>query len=78
MLSYAMTINKSQGQSLASVGLYLLTLVFNHGHLYVAISRVQSKVGLKILIHDNEKKPLNSTTNVVFKEVFQNLYQVCK
>jgi len=73
MLSYAMIINKSQGQSLASVSLYLPTPVFNHGQLYVAISRVQSKGGLKILIHDNEMKPLTSTINGVFKEVFQNL-----
>jgi len=73
ILSYAMTINKSQGQSLCSVGLYLSKLVFSHGQLYVAVSRVQSKSGLKILIHDSDKKPLSSTTNVVFKEVFQNV-----
>jgi len=73
MLSYAMTINKSQGQSLCSVGLYLPKPVFSHGQLYVAVSRVQSKSGLKILIHDFDKKPLSSTTNVVFKEVFQNV-----
>jgi len=51
-----MTINKSQGQSLASVGLYLPTPVFSHGQLYVVGSRIQSKYGLKILIHDNNKK----------------------
>jgi len=33
MLSYAMTINKSEGQSLYCVGLYLPTPVFSHGQL---------------------------------------------
>lgn len=73
IVSYAMTINKSQGQSLDCVGLYLPKPVFSHGQLYVAISRVKTKKGLKILILDEEKKATNITTNVVFKEVFQNV-----
>ena len=73
IVSYAMTINKSQGQSFASVGLYLPTTVFSHGQLYVALSRVQNKNGQKVMIHDKDKKPLSTTTNVVFKEEFQNL-----
>ncbi|XP_058726187.1 uncharacterized protein LOC131597510 [Vicia villosa] len=70
---YAMTINKSQGQSLDHVGIYLLRSVFSHGQFYVAVSRVKSRKGLKILIHDKDKHPLTTTTNVVFKEVFENL-----
>jgi len=68
-----MIINKSQGQSLQFVGLYLPQPVFSHGQLYMEFLRVQSKSGLKILIHDKEGKPLNITTNVVLKEVLQNL-----
>jgi ATP-dependent exoDNAse (exonuclease V) alpha subunit len=68
-----MTINKSQGQSLDCVGLYLPKPVFSHGQFYVAISRVKTKKGLKILILDENNKPTNTTTNVVFKEVFQNI-----
>nr|KAJ0193152.1 hypothetical protein LSAT_V11C800407890 [Lactuca sativa] len=51
---FAMTINKSQGQSLSRVGLFLRQPIFTHGQLYVALSIVKSKVGLKILILDKD------------------------
>ncbi|XP_076908503.1 uncharacterized protein LOC143565407 [Bidens hawaiensis] len=70
---FAMTINKSQGQSLNRVGLYLKNDVFSHGQLYVALSRVTSKKGLKILILDKYVKQTSKTTNVVFKEIFSFL-----
>jgi len=44
-VSFVMTINKSQGQSLKNVGIYLLSFVFSHGQLYVAIlESLQNKV----------------------------------
>ncbi|XP_022040344.1 uncharacterized protein LOC110942890 [Helianthus annuus] len=54
---FAMTINKSQGQSLSRVGLYLKQPVFSHGQLYVALSRVKKRDGVKLLILDNNGKP---------------------
>ena len=72
-LCFAMTINKSLEQSLSKVGLYLPHPVFTHGQLYVAVSRVTTKKGLKMLILDEDGNPCNSTINVVFPEVFDNL-----
>ncbi|CAH9102315.1 unnamed protein product, partial [Cuscuta europaea] len=54
LVCFAMTINKSQGQTLAHVGLYLEKSVFTHGQLYVAVSRVKSRNGLKILLGGGE------------------------
>ncbi|KAL1199784.1 hypothetical protein V5N11_013047 [Cardamine amara subsp. amara] len=70
-LAFAMSINESQGQSLSKVGLYLPRRVFSHGQMYVAISKVKSRDGLKILITDKDGKPQEETMNVVFKEVSQ-------
>ena len=41
-LAFAMTINKSQGQSVKYVGLDIRVPVFSHGQLYVALSRATS------------------------------------
>ncbi|XP_018475052.1 uncharacterized protein LOC108846324 [Raphanus sativus] len=72
-VAFAITINKSEGQSLSEVGLFLPKPVFSHGQLYVAISRVTSKKGLKILALGKDGKPQKKTMNVVFKEIFDNL-----
>jgi ATP-dependent DNA helicase PIF1 len=68
-----MTINKSQGQSLNQVGIYLPEPVFTHGQLYVALSRVTSKDHLKILINNSNDIPNKYTKNIVYKDVIQNL-----
>ncbi|PIM96964.1 DNA helicase [Handroanthus impetiginosus] len=43
-LAFAMTINKSQGQTMSVCGLDLGTPCFSHGQLYVACSRVGKKI----------------------------------
>ncbi|XP_074328132.1 uncharacterized protein LOC141666048 [Apium graveolens] len=70
---YAMIINKSQGQSLKIVGLYLPKSVFTHGQYYVTISRVTSPTGLTIFVDDESGAATNLTQNVVYKEVFYDL-----
>ncbi|XP_076957764.1 uncharacterized protein LOC143633330 [Bidens hawaiensis] len=72
LVCFAMTINKSQGQSLSRVGLYLKDPVFSHGQLYVALSTVKSRDG-KLVILDKESKLTNKTTNVVYKDIFGNV-----
>ena len=72
-LCYAMTINKSQGQSLKFVGVFLKEQVFAHGQLYVARSRVTSKKGLKIISCDQEGKQLDYAKNIVYKDVLNLL-----
>ena len=62
-LSFAMTINKSQGQTLKAVGLNLKEAVFSHGQLYVGCTRVGNPNNL-VIMSDNKL-----TKNVVYREV---------
>ncbi|KAL6602737.1 hypothetical protein ACP70R_043098 [Stipagrostis hirtigluma subsp. patula] len=48
-LSFAMTVNKAQGQTIPNVGVYLPEPVFSHGQLYVALSRATARANIKIL-----------------------------
>ena len=80
-LAFAITINKSQGQSFETVGVYLGDKVFSHGQLYVALSRTKNKDKLFIQLEEmnsdrNRRNKMDEcdkkvTTNVVLKEVFR-------
>lgn len=75
--AFAMTINKSQGQTFERVGLLLRRPVFTHGQMYVAASRVRSFDGLRIYVSDtSDQGHLHSdddsrvfTKNIVYREV---------
>ncbi|PIA29092.1 hypothetical protein AQUCO_06300048v1 [Aquilegia coerulea] len=65
-LAFAMTINKSQGQSVKYVGIDLRNQVFSHGQLYVALSRCTSSNRISVLLGNEDD---DKTTNVVYPEV---------
>jgi hypothetical protein len=75
--AFAMTINKAQGQTLQTVGVYLPKPVFCHGQLYVAFSRCSSRQGVRVLVRGGSRAALNGapagvyTSNVVYREVLQ-------
>uniref|UniRef100_A0A0L8H120 DNA helicase Pif1-like 2B domain-containing protein n=1 Tax=Octopus bimaculoides TaxID=37653 RepID=A0A0L8H120_OCTBM len=62
-VTFAMSINKSQGQTLSVAGLLLEEPCFSHGQLYVGCSRVGSKTN--IFAH----APQGKTRNIVYNEV---------
>jgi hypothetical protein len=63
---YAMTINKSQGQTLEYVGLDLTEPVFSHGMTYVAFSRVRGWNFIKVATKPEKG---NKVKNIVWKEM---------
>ena len=73
-VAFAMTINKSQGQTLQKVGVWLNDSCFAHGQLYVCISRVGSAKQIKFAIRKQAGHLWNSTSNVVYDEVLIKVY----
>ncbi|KAL0349932.1 UNVERIFIED_CONTAM: ATP-dependent DNA helicase PIF1 [Sesamum radiatum] len=67
-LSFALTINKSQEQTIPNVGIYLPEHVFSHGQLYVALSRGVSERTTKVLVIKEKINGIEGTytRNVVF------------
>jgi hypothetical protein len=61
--AFAMTINKSQGQSLGTVGIDLRYPVFSHGQFYVTVSRAMNWSRVHILL--GEAETTSKTSNCI-------------
>ena len=76
-LAYAMTINKSQSQTLHKVLLDITAPPFSHGQLYVALSRVRNCHMISVYVSHDQLKPSTTSptrmvpgiTNIVYQEV---------
>jgi hypothetical protein len=73
-LSFAMTINKAQGQTIPNVGIYLPEPVFSHGQLYVVLSRCVSRESEWVLAKRNMNiDPTGKITkNIVYRDVLES------
>ena len=82
-LAFAMTVNKSQGQTMKNAAVYLENRIFTHGQCYVMLSRVGSPSNIKILAmyeHGRTKKRRRTPVytlvdNIVYYPVFGNRRQ---
>ncbi|XP_078251661.1 uncharacterized protein LOC144591268 isoform X1 [Rhinoraja longicauda] len=63
---FAMTIHRAQGQTMEKVLIYLEKPVFQHGQLYVALSRGKARENVKVFLKDTI-----STKNVVIRSVLR-------
>ena len=65
--AFALTINKSEGQSLDRVLIWLWDMVFSHGQLYVAASRIRDPMNIKFFIRSDDEEL--KTKNIVYTDI---------
>jgi len=70
-LSFVITINKSQVQTITNVEIYLPRHVCSHNQLYVALSKGVFQASTKILIKEGhlEGEDRNFTKNVCYNDI---------
>jgi hypothetical protein len=79
-LAYSLTFNKAQGQEFTRILLDLRRVPFSHGHLYVALSRIRSRVNVRLFADINNINPENNdevfTENVVYNQILNAFTQM--
>ena len=72
-MSFAITINKTQGQTIPNVGIYLPEPVFSRGQLYIALSRGVSRKTTWLLAKPNKEIDPSEkrTKNIVYIDVLE-------
>ena len=70
-LAYAITVHKSQGQTLEKVAVWLQEYCFGHGQLYVAASRVGNPDNIKFYVKKLDGHQDYTTRNIVYHELLQ-------
>ena len=79
--AFAVTANKSQGQTFDRIGVYLPSNFLSHGQLYIAMSRIGAKDNLKIMAPISNYNDIEETfidqeillTRMKYKEVLIQL-----
>ena len=73
-LSFGMTINKAQGQTIPNVGIYLPEPIFSHEQLYVALSRGVSHSTTWMLAKPNKDLDPTGrrTKNIIFRDILRS------
>ena len=72
-LAYAISINKSQGQEYDRVVFDIRNQPFQHGHSYVALSRVTSGQGIALYVKEEDvidNAPI--LNNVIYNELLRS------
>ena len=72
--AWTLTVHKSQGQSVERLGVYLPSIVFCHGQLYVALSRAMMVDQIRVYLGHgriDESSGEHGTLNIVNRELMK-------
>jgi ATP-dependent exoDNAse (exonuclease V) alpha subunit len=77
LLSYAITIHRSQGQTLSQASIVLDSRIWEKSQCYVALSRLKSLEGLNLLEFDPKVFNIISKSDISVKKYY-NKWKICK